>query len=142
MLVMSREYAELVKGIVEHLKRRERTYARSCTGVPTMGMVPGAQLRRPLSSEMHHGEAREALSLQRHFHRSEHWVVVNGTLEVTKGDSVELLSENQSTYIPLGEKHRLANPGKIPAFLIEVQSGSYLDEDDIVRFDDVYGRNS
>jgi mannose-1-phosphate guanylyltransferase / mannose-6-phosphate isomerase len=81
------------------------------------------------------------LSLQSHHHRSEHWVVVSGTLEVTRGDKVELLSENQSTYIPIGEKHRLANPGKIPAFLIEVQSGPYLDEDDIVRYDDIYRRS-
>jgi mannose-1-phosphate guanylyltransferase/mannose-6-phosphate isomerase len=68
--------------------------------------------------------------------------VVTGTLEVTRGDKVEILSENQSTYIPIGEKHRLANPGKIPAFLIEVQSGAYLDEDDIVRYDDIYRRSS
>jgi mannose-1-phosphate guanylyltransferase/mannose-6-phosphate isomerase len=82
------------------------------------------------------------LSLQSHHHRSEHWVVVTGTLEVTRGDQVQILSENQSTYIPIGEKHRLANPGKIPAFLIEVQSGAYLDEDDIVRYDDIYRRSS
>lgn len=82
------------------------------------------------------------LSLQSHYHRSEHWVVVGGTLEVTRGDQVEILSENQSTYIPIGQKHRLANPGKVPAFLIEVQSGAYLNEDDIVRYDDVYGRSS
>jgi len=63
-------------------------------------------------------------------------------VEVTRGETVEILSENQSTYIPVGEKHRLANPGKIPAFLIEVQSGAYLNEDDIVRYDDVYHRNS
>jgi mannose-1-phosphate guanylyltransferase/mannose-6-phosphate isomerase len=82
------------------------------------------------------------LSLQSHYHRSEHWVVVRGTLEVTKGQSTELLSENQSTYIPIGSPHRLANPGKIPAFLIEVQSGSYLAEDDIVRFEEIYGRSA
>ena len=82
------------------------------------------------------------LSLQSHYHRSEHWVVVRGTLEVTKGAEVELLSENESTYIPIGSRHRLANPGRIPAFLIEIQSGAYLDEDDIVRFDDVYQRGS
>jgi mannose-1-phosphate guanylyltransferase/mannose-6-phosphate isomerase len=69
-------------------------------------------------------------------------VVVTGTLEVTRGEEVEMLSENQSIYILIGEKHRLANPGKTPAFLIEVQSGSYLDEDDIVRFDDIYQRSS
>lgn len=67
---------------------------------------------------------------------------MTGTLEVTKGDEVELLSENQSTFIPIGKRHRLANPGKIPAFLIEVQSGPYLDEDDIVRFEDIYRRDS
>jgi mannose-1-phosphate guanylyltransferase / mannose-6-phosphate isomerase len=82
------------------------------------------------------------LSLQSHHHRSEHWVVVKGTLEVTKGEETSLLTENQSTYIPIGEKHRLANPGKIPAFLIEVQSGPYLDEDDIIRFEDRYGRSA
>ena len=80
------------------------------------------------------------LSLQSHAHRSEHWVVVTGTVEVTRGAQVETLRENQSTYIPIGERHRLANPGNVPAFLIEVQSGAYLDEEDIVRFDDIYGR--
>jgi mannose-1-phosphate guanylyltransferase / mannose-6-phosphate isomerase len=82
------------------------------------------------------------LSLQSHHHRSEHWVVVTGTVEVTRGEEVAMLSENESTYIPVGKKHRLANPGKIPAFLIEVQSGAYLDEDDVVRFDDIYQRGS
>jgi mannose-1-phosphate guanylyltransferase/mannose-6-phosphate isomerase len=81
-----------------------------------------------------------SLSLQMHHHRAEHWIVVSGTAEVTCGDKVILLSENQSTYIPLGEKHRLANPGKVPLEIIEVQSGSYLGEDDIVRFEDTYGR--
>jgi len=80
------------------------------------------------------------LSLQLHHHRAEHWIVVNGTAKVTKGDDVFTLSENESTYIPLGTKHRLENIGKIPLELIEVQTGSYLGEDDIVRFDDVYGR--
>lgn len=80
------------------------------------------------------------LSLQMHYHRAEHWIVVTGTAEVTCGDKVLLLSENQSTYIPLGTTHRLANPGKTPLEMIEVQSGSYLGEDDIVRFDDTYGR--
>ncbi|TAL55381.1 mannose-1-phosphate guanylyltransferase/mannose-6-phosphate isomerase [Pandoraea sp.] len=82
-----------------------------------------------------------SLSLQMHHHRAEHWVVVSGTAEVTKGDKTLILKENQSIYIPLGEVHRLANPGKIPLELIEVQSGSYLGEDDIVRFDDNYGRH-
>jgi len=81
-----------------------------------------------------------ALSLQKHQHRAEHWIVVKGTAEVTNGDNVFLLTENQSTYIPLGVLHRLANPGTIPLEIIEVQSGSYLGEDDIFRFADTYGR--
>jgi mannose-1-phosphate guanylyltransferase / mannose-6-phosphate isomerase len=82
-----------------------------------------------------------SLSLQKHHHRAEHWIVVKGTAEVTCGDKVTLLGENQSTYIPLGEVHRLTNPGSIPLEIIEVQSGSYLGEDDIVRFEDSYGRS-
>ena len=82
-----------------------------------------------------------SLSLQKHHHRAEHWIVVKGTAEVTCGEQKLLLSENQSTYIPLGEVHRLANPGSIPLEIIEVQSGSYLGEDDIVRLDDQYGRS-
>ncbi|MFZ2649859.1 MAG: mannose-1-phosphate guanylyltransferase/mannose-6-phosphate isomerase [Burkholderiaceae bacterium] len=83
-----------------------------------------------------------SLSLQMHHHRAEHWIVVKGTAEVTVGERVILLSENESTFIPLGQKHRLANPGKVPLEIIEVQSGSYLGEDDIVRFEDTYGRVS
>jgi mannose-1-phosphate guanylyltransferase/mannose-6-phosphate isomerase len=81
-----------------------------------------------------------SLSLQKHHHRAEHWVIVKGTAEITNGSKVLTLTENQSTYIPLGEVHRLANPGTIPLEIIEVQSGSYLGEDDIVRFEDTYGR--
>ncbi len=81
-----------------------------------------------------------SLSLQMHHHRAEHWIVVSGTAEVTNGDKVMLLTENQSTYIPLGQVHRLSNPGKVPLEIIEVQSGSYLGEDDIVRLEDTYGR--
>jgi mannose-1-phosphate guanylyltransferase/mannose-6-phosphate isomerase len=83
---------------------------------------------------------KASLSLQKHHHRAEHWIVVKGTAEITCGDKVTLLGENQSTYIPLGEIHRLANPGTIPLEIIEVQSGSYLGEDDIVRLEDHYGR--
>ena len=82
----------------------------------------------------------EKLSTQMHHHRAEHWVVVSGTAKVTEGDKVYYLTENQSTYIPIGEVHRLRNPGKLDLEMIEVQSGSYLGEDDIVRFEDVYGR--
>ena len=81
-----------------------------------------------------------SLSLQMHHHRSEHWVVVKGTAKVEVNDESSLLGENQSVYIPLGSKHRLTNPGRITLELIEVQSGAYLSEDDIVRFDDIYGR--
>jgi mannose-1-phosphate guanylyltransferase/mannose-6-phosphate isomerase len=83
-----------------------------------------------------------SLSLQKHHHRAEHWIVVCGTAEVTIGDKVTLLTENQSTYIPLGQVHRLANPGRVPLEIIEVQSGSYLGEDDIVRYEDTYGRTT
>lgn len=81
------------------------------------------------------------LSLQSHHHRAEHWVVVAGTAEVTIGQKVKLVSENQSVYIPLGETHRMSNPGKVPMYLIEVQTGAYLGEDDIVRYEDIYQRN-
>ena len=82
----------------------------------------------------------EKLSLQKHHHRSEHWVVVEGTALVQVDDDERLLSENESTYIPVGSVHRLSNPGRIPLRIIEVQSGSYIEEDDIVRLEDIYGR--
>lgn len=82
----------------------------------------------------------EKLSVQMHHHRAEHWIVVSGTASVTNGDKTYLVTENQSTYIPIGQIHALENPGMIPLELIEVQSGSYLGEDDIVRFEDIYGR--
>ena len=81
-----------------------------------------------------------SLSLQMHHHRAEHWVVVSGTAEVVNGDKRMLLTEYQGTYIPLGQIHRLTNPGSVPLELIEVQTGSYLGEDDIVRMEDPYGR--
>ncbi|RYE51794.1 MAG: mannose-1-phosphate guanylyltransferase/mannose-6-phosphate isomerase, partial [Hyphomicrobiales bacterium] len=81
-----------------------------------------------------------ALSLQSHVHRAEHWIVVSGTAQVTVGEDVKLLTENQSVYVPLGAVHRLANPGKVPVVLIEVQTGAYLGEDDIIRYEDIYAR--
>jgi len=81
------------------------------------------------------------LSLQSHVHRSEHWIVVEGTAKVTIGDEIKLVGENQSVYIPVGDKHRMENPGKVPMVLIEVQTGSYLGEDDITRYEDVYARD-
>jgi mannose-1-phosphate guanylyltransferase/mannose-6-phosphate isomerase len=80
------------------------------------------------------------MSLQLHHHRAEHWIVVSGTAQITRGEDTFLLGENESTYIPVGTKHRIANPGKVMLHIIEVQSGSYLGEDDIVRFEDIYGR--
>ena len=80
------------------------------------------------------------LSLQSHLHRSEHWIVVAGTAEVTIGTDVRLVTENESVYIPLGETHRMANHGQVPMYLIEVQTGAYLGEDDIVRYEDIYDR--
>ena len=85
-------------------------------------------------------KAGRSLSLQMHHHRAEHWIVVSGTARITRNDEVFLLSENQSTYIPIGTRHRIENPGMVPLHNVEVQSGSYLGEDDIVRFDDRYGR--
>ena len=83
----------------------------------------------------------QQLSLQMHHHRAEHWIVVEGTAKVTVDDDVKLVSENQSVYIPLGAVHRMENPGKVPMVLIEVQTGSYLGEDDIIRYEDVYARD-
>ena len=83
-----------------------------------------------------------SLSLQSHVHRAEHWIVVQGTAKVTIDDQVKLVGENQSVYIPLGAVHRMENPGKLDMVLIEVQTGSYLGEDDIVRYEDVYAREA
>jgi mannose-1-phosphate guanylyltransferase/mannose-6-phosphate isomerase len=141
VLVTAKDQAEGVKTIVERLKgtrhavEHNRVY-RPWGWYQTLNRGDRYQVKCIMV------KPGGTLSLQSHLHRSEHWVVVTGTLEVTKGNRVELLSENQSTYIHIGETHRLANPGKIPAFLIEVQSGSYFGEDDIVRFDDIYGRDS
>ena len=96
---------------------------------------------RPLPGERIFVTPGKKLSLQKHHHRSEHWIVVKGTAEVTIGETVQMLRENESVYIPLGEVHRLANPGKIMLELIEVQTGSYLGEDDIIRIVDEFGRS-
>ena len=143
VLVASKEHSEQVKGIVEQMRANGGAHAlyhnrvyRPWGWYQTINRGDRYQVKCIMV------KPGAMLSLQSHFHRSEHWVVVKGTLEVTKGEEVELLSENQSTYIPIGKPHRLTNPGKIPAFLIEVQSGSYLEEDDIVRFEDIYGRSA
>jgi mannose-1-phosphate guanylyltransferase/mannose-6-phosphate isomerase len=142
VLVASVDKVEQVKDVVAALKKvgqaqavTHRKVARpwgwydsvdvgDCFQVKRLAVKPGA-----------------SLSLQMHHHRAEHWIVVKGTAKVTNGDQVFLLEENQSTYIPIGAKHRLENPGKTDLELIEVQSGGYLGEDDIVRFEDTYGRN-
>ncbi len=143
VLVVAKDYAETVKRIVERLKSNGRSQTQFHNRVyRPWGWYQSLNQGNRYQVKCIMVKPGGTLSLQSHFHRSEHWVVVTGTLEVTKGDEVELLSENQSTFIPIGKKHRLANPGKIPAFLIEVQSGPYLDEDDIVRFEDVYHRSS
>ena len=143
VLVVSKEYAESVKRIVEQLKSSGRSQAQFHNRVyRPWGWYQSLNQGTRYQVKCIMVKPGGKLSLQSHFHRSEHWVVVTGTLEVTKDDEVELLSENQSTFIPIGEKHRLANPGKIPAFLIEVQSGPYLDEDDIIRLEDAYQRDS
>ena len=140
-LVAHRDAAQDVKKIVEQLKvagRSEhslhRVVYRPWGSYDSLEEGQRFQVKRIVV------KPGASLSLQKHHHRAEHWVVVSGTAEVTCDDKVFLLSENQSTYIPLGSRHRLRNPGKLPLELIEVQSGSYLGEDDIVRYDDVYGR--
>jgi mannose-1-phosphate guanylyltransferase/mannose-1-phosphate guanylyltransferase/mannose-6-phosphate isomerase len=142
ILVAHKDCAQEVKKVVDHLKRNGRSehdqhsrvyrpwgwYESIDDGdrfqVKRIMVKPGAKL-----------------SLQMHHHRAEHWVVVSGTAIVSRDGVDEMLGENQSTYIPIGVKHRLENPGKLPLHLIEVQSGGYLGEDDIVRFDDTYGRS-
>jgi mannose-1-phosphate guanylyltransferase / mannose-6-phosphate isomerase len=141
VLVTDKTRSQEVKAIVAHLQAQQRSEHQL-----------HRQVHRPWGwyDSIDEGERfkvkrilvkpKASLSLQMHHHRAEHWVVVKGTAEITCGDKTILLTENQSTYIPLGETHRLANPGTIPLEIIEVQSGSYLGEDDIVRFEDTYGR--
>lgn len=141
VLVADKNKVQDIKKIVEKLKSTQRSEVDQ-----------HRKVYRPWGSydSIEHGSRYQVkcivvnpgqkLSLQMHHHRAEHWIVVNGTAKVRKGDETILLTENQSIYIPLGETHALENPGKVPLELIEVQSGSYLGEDDIVRFEDLYGR--
>jgi mannose-1-phosphate guanylyltransferase/mannose-6-phosphate isomerase len=141
VLVASKESAEAIKALVDHLKGNGHDIARQHNRVyRPWGWYQGLNRGDRYQVKCIMVKPGGMLSLQSHNHRSEHWVVVTGTLAVTKGDATILLTENQSTYIAIGERHRLSNPGKIPAFLIEVQSGAYLGEDDITRFEDVYHR--
>jgi mannose-1-phosphate guanylyltransferase/mannose-6-phosphate isomerase len=141
VLVASRAKAENVKALVEQLRAQNRREAVEHRRIyRPWGYYQGIDMggRYQVKRIMVKPGAR--LSLQKHFHRAEHWVVVTGTAEVTVGEKTNTVHENESVYIPIGSVHRLANPGKIELELIEVQVGSYLGEDDIVRLDDVYGR--
>ncbi|GGA85752.1 xanthan biosynthesis protein XanB [Arenimonas soli] len=141
LLVAARDQVQEVKAIVARLKDEGRPQASIHRKVyRPWGSYDGIDGGERFQVKRIVVKPGAALSLQMHHHRAEHWIVVSGSARVTCGDEVFLLSENQSTYIPLGSKHRLENPGKVPLELIEVQSGSYLGEDDIVRFEDVYGR--
>lgn len=141
VLVAPRSRSQDTRRIVEELKRRGRDEAMTHRKVyRPWGAYEDIDSSSRFQVKRITVKAGESLSLQMHHHRAEHWVVVTGTARVTCDDKVFLLSENQSTYIPVGTRHRLENPGKIPLELIEVQSGSYLGEDDIVRFEDIYGR--
>jgi len=141
VLVASRSHIQQVKDVVSQLKAAGRSEALSSRKVHRpWGWYDSVDAGQRFQVKRIVVNPGASLSLQMHHHRAEHWVVVQGTARVTRGNEVYLVSENQSTYIPLGERHRLDNPGKVPLEMIEVQSGSYLGEDDIVRFDDVYGR--
>ncbi|MCF8469453.1 MAG: cupin domain-containing protein, partial [Parvibaculum sp.] len=143
LLVAARERVQEVKAIVNRLAKDGRTEHRAHSRVyRPWGFYESLDTgeRHQVKHLMVHPGA--SLSLQMHHHRAEHWVVVKGRAQVTVGEETKLLEENQSTFIPLGMKHRLANPGTEPLSIIEVQSGDYLGEDDIVRFDDVYGRDA
>jgi mannose-1-phosphate guanylyltransferase/mannose-6-phosphate isomerase len=142
ILVAPRDRAQEVKAIVAELDRNERPEAEFHARVyRPWGYYEGVAEGERFQVKRISVKPGEKLSLQMHHHRAEHWVVVNGTALVTNGDQEIMLTENQSTYIPIGVTHRLENPGEIELTLIEVQSGSYLGEDDIVRFDDIYGRS-
>ena len=143
VLVAAKREAEQVKDLVERLKARNRNEALEHRRIyRPWGFYQTADIgaRYQVKRICVHSGGR--LSLQKHFHRSEHWVVVRGVAEVTVGHEVRLVHENESVYVPIGAVHRLANPGKIPLELIEVQVGSYLGEDDIIRLDDVYHRHT
>lgn len=142
VLVMSKDQAQQVKGVVQALTQagreecsHHRLVHRPWGSYETVDQGNGFQVKR---LTVHPGAS---LSLQLHYHRAEHWVVVRGAARVTRGEEVFVLTENQSTYIPMGTKHRLENPGTIALEIIEVQSGHYLGEDDIVRFADTYKRH-
>lgn len=141
VLVADKSRAQDVKKAVAALKEKS---ALQATTFPKdhrpWGWFESLVIGQRFQVKRIHVHPGAALSLQSHHHRSEHWIVVEGTAKVTINDEVKLVSENQSVYIPLGARHRMENPGKVPMVLIEVQTGSYLGEDDIIRYEDVYAR--
>ena len=140
-LVAEKNESENIKKVVKDLQARNVQEAVSHKKVyRPWGFYLSIAEGKRFQVKIIHVKAGEKLSLQMHHHRAEHWIVVKGTAEVNIEDKTRILSENESTYIPLGAKHRLTNPGKLPLEIIEVQSGSYVGEDDIVRFEDLYGR--
>lgn len=142
VLVADRAHAQQVKDVVSHLDQSKREEHLSHKRVyRPWGYYESIDAGERFQVKRIMVKPGGALSLQMHHHRAEHWIVVSGTAKVTCGEKNLLLSENESTYIPIGTKHRLENPGKVPLFLVEVQSGGYLGEDDIVRFEDLYKRN-
>jgi len=141
VLVIAHDQGDRVKQLVEHLrntKRREATehkrMYRPWGYYQSVDQGARYQVKRIVVTP------GQRLSLQKHYHRSEHWIVVKGTAEVTRGEEIKIVHENESIYLPIGVIHRLANPGKINLELIEVQTGSYTGEDDIVRIEDIYDR--
>jgi mannose-1-phosphate guanylyltransferase/mannose-6-phosphate isomerase len=143
VLVAHKDSAQDVKKIVEHLKKNNRDeYKNQRKVYRPWGCYEGVDAGPRFQVKRITVTPGASLSLQMHHHRAEHWIIVKGTARVTRGEEVFILSENQSTYIPLGTKHRLENPGSIPLEMIEVQSGGYLGEDDIVRFEDKYNRHN
>ena len=141
ILVAHMSKTQHVKKIVDSLKREGRPEGELHRKVfRPWGWYDGVDAGERFQVKRIVVKPGAALSLQMHHHRAEHWIVVRGTAQVTRGDTSYLVSENESTFIPLGTRHRLENPGCVPLEMIEVQSGSYLGEDDIVRFEDVYGR--
>ncbi|MDS4039849.1 MAG: mannose-1-phosphate guanylyltransferase/mannose-6-phosphate isomerase [Candidatus Competibacter sp.] len=143
VLVASKERVQEVKAVVSRLQANRRPEGRNHRKVyRPWGCYDSINLDARFQVKRIMVKPGACISSQMHHHRAEHWVVVSGTARVHRGDEVFLLTENQSTYIPVGVQHRLTNPGKIPLEIIEVQSGSYLGEDDIVRFEDVYGRGN
>ncbi|MBV0932310.1 mannose-1-phosphate guanylyltransferase/mannose-6-phosphate isomerase [Marinobacterium weihaiense] len=141
VLVAQKDDSQKVKEVVQYLKANQRSeYSNHSHTVRPWGDFDTIDEGHRYQVKRITVQPGQQLSLQLHYHRAEHWIVVSGTALVVCGDEEKILTENQSTYIPVGEKHRLSNPGKVPLEVIEVQSGNYLGEDDIVRFTDVYGR--